>query len=413
MLTGTLMIRFISFAFFPLLMLAESLHAETPALNRIREILTSGEKQVRMVAFGDSVTGLYYHTGGRQAYGELLVEAIQQIRPESDLTLINAGRSGHSTANALGRIGQDVLAHKPHLVTVMFGLNDVAKLPIEAYRKNLVEIVRQCRARGAEVILCTPNAVLTTPERPLEKVFAYSEVTRAVAREMTVPLCDTYREMDALKARDPETWRLSMSDEIHPNFGGHRRLAESLAQTITGQKTTLEDKGPAAPHLGFTMARLKAGDAVKILAMPPFDTFVGEALRERFPGANVGGIPWPTEGLSRYLLMKDAAHRVRPLTPTLVFVAIPRSATADGREQFIRTQMWIASNSLSRGKREWDVVVVHPSVFEGEPTEEETDNDALIRRIVVNQDLPLLDRAPGDPRGAEEILREWLSSAAP
>ena len=42
MLTGTLMIRFISFAFFPLLMLAESLHAETPALNRIREILTSG-----------------------------------------------------------------------------------------------------------------------------------------------------------------------------------------------------------------------------------------------------------------------------------------------------------------------------------------------------------------------------------
>ena len=81
MLTGTLMIRFISFAFFPLLMLAESLHAETPALNRIREILTSGEKQVRVVAFGDSVTGLYYHTGGRQAYGELLVEAIQQIRP--------------------------------------------------------------------------------------------------------------------------------------------------------------------------------------------------------------------------------------------------------------------------------------------------------------------------------------------
>jgi hypothetical protein len=109
--------------------------------------------------------------------------------------------------------------------------------------------------------------------------------------------------------------------------------------------------------------------------------------------------------------MKDAAHRVRPLAPTLVLVAIPRNAAADDREQFIRTQMWIASNSLSRGKREWDVVVVHPSVFEGEPTDAEKENDALIRRIVANQDLPLLDRAPGDLRGAKEILREWLAAS--
>jgi lysophospholipase L1-like esterase len=398
------------FAFFSLL-LPSCLLAETPALTRIREVLASGEKQVRVVAFGDSVTGLYYHTGGRQAYGELLGEAIRQIHPQADIAFFNAGRSGHTTANALGRFGQDVLVHKPHLVTVMFGLNDVAKLPIEAYHKNLVEIVRQCRKSGAEVILCTPNAVLTTPERPLEKVFAYSEVTRAVAREMIVPLCDAYREMDALKTRDPEAWRLSMSDEIHPNFGGHRRLAETLAQTITGQKTILEDKGPAAPQLGFTMARLKAGESVKVLAMPPFDPLAADALREQFPGANVAGIPWPTEGLSRYLLMKDAAHRVRPLAPNLVVVAIPRSAKSDDREQFIRTQMWIASNSLSRGKREWDVVVVHPSVFEGEPTEAEKENDDLIRRIVVNQDLPLLDRAPGDARGAEEILREWIEKS--
>jgi len=402
-------LSFLSLLF--LLLPGSPLLAETPALTRIREVLTSGEKQVRVVAFGDSVTGLYYHTGGRRAYGELLGEAIRQIHPQAELTIINAGRSGHTTANALGRIGQDVLVHKPHLVTVMFGLNDVAKLPIEAYRKNLVEIVRQCRASGAEVVLCTPNAVLTTPERPLEKVFAYSEVTREVALEFTVPLCDTYREMESLKTRDPETWRLAMSDEIPPNYGGHRRIAEALAQTITGEETVLADELPAPPHLGFTMARLEAVEAVKVLAMPPCDTLIGDALRDLVPGANVGVVPWPTEGLSRYLLMKDAAHRVRPLAPTLVLVAIPRSAAADDHEQFIRTQMWIVSNSLSRGKREWDVVVVHPSIFEGEPTDVEKENDALIRRIVVNQDLPLLDRGPGDLRGAEEILREWLAAS--
>jgi len=405
------MIRLTVFAFATLL-LAASLHAETPALDRIREVLASGEKQVRIVAFGDSVTGLYYHTGGRQAYGELLVEAIRQIHPQAEIAFFNAGRSGHTTANALGRIGQDVFVHKPHLVTVMFGLNDVAKLPIEAYRKNLGDIVRQCRASGAEVILCTPNAVLTTPERPLEKVFAYSEVTRAVARELAVPLCDVHAELDRMKTNKPEEWRLAMSDEIHPNFGGHRRLAEFLAGTVTGKGTTLADTPPAPPHLEFTRARLKAGEPVKVLAMPPFDGLIGDALRDLSPGANVGVIPWPMSGQSRYLLMKDAAHRVRPLAPTLVIVAVPRGATADDREQFIRTQMWIASNSLSRGKREWDVLVVHPTVFEGEPTEEEKENDALIRRIVLNQDLPLLDRAEGDTRGADEVLREWLGESA-
>lgn len=409
------MTRLTLFAFLSLLLLLPgSLHAETAALMRIREVLASGEKQVRIVAFGDSVTGLYYHTGGRQAYGELLGEAIGQIHPQADIAFFNAGRSGHTTANALARIGQDVLVHEPHLVTVMFGLNDVAKLPIEAYRKNLIEIVRQCRKSGAEVILCTPNAVLTTPDRPLEKVFAYSEVTRAVARELAVPLCDVHAGLDRMKTDKPEEWRLFMSDEIHPNFGGHRRLAEFLAGTVTGKETTLADTPPAPPHLEFTRARLQAGEPVKVLAMPPFDGLIGDALREHSAGANVGVIPWPVTGLSRYLLMKDAAHRVRPLAPTLVIVAVPRSAAADDREQFIRTQMWIASNSLSRGKREWDVLVVHPAVFEGGGVSDgdgEEENDALIRRLVLNQDLPLLDRAPGDMRGADELLREWLGES--
>ena len=76
-------------------------------------------------------------------------------------------------------------------------------------------------------------------------------------------------------------------------------------------------------------------------------------------------IPWPTDGLDRHTLMKDSAHRVRPNVPDLVLLAISRKATAKDKEEFIRTQMWIAANSLSRGKREWDVVVVHPDVFEG------------------------------------------------
>lgn len=383
--------------------------ADTPALLRIREVIASGENEVRVVCFGDSVTGVYYHTGGRSAYPEVIRDAFKARHPESRVKVINAGKSGHTTTNGLGRIQQDVLVHKPHLVTVMFGLNDVAKGNIELYRKNLVEIVTKCRSAGAEVILCTPNAVSETPDRPITKVAAFAEVARAVAHQMSVPLADAHDSMGALRERDPETWRISMSDEIHPNLRGHHRLAETILGVIEGEAVALPDDKPVTAPISFTLAKLQKNLPVRVLAMPPFDGLAAEAVQSVHPGANVTVMPWPTEGMNRYTLMKDAAHRVRPLAPDLVIIAVPRSATAKDTEEFIRTQMWIAANSLSRGPREWDVIVVHPEVFEGPPSDGEKAHDHLIREIVPAQDLPLVDRR--DQREAAVIFREWLETA--
>jgi len=382
--------------------------AETPALLRVREVLDSGEQPVRIVCFGDSVTGIYYHTGGRSAYPELLEAALKARHPGTGLKVHNAGVSGHTTTNGLARLQQTVLVHEPHLVTVMFGLNDVAKGTPELYRKNLVEIVRRCRAARAEVILCTPNAVAETPDRPVAEVAAFAGIARSVAAELEVPLCDPHGSLEALRENAPEDWRLSMSDEIHPNLRGHRRLAESLLLTIEGEEVTLPDTTPVAAPLSFTLTKLKSKLPLKVLAMPPFDGLVAGALQAKVAGASVSVTPWPVEGLDRPGLMKDASHRVRAMAPDLVVIAVPRKAAAKDREEFIRTQMWIASNSLSRGKREWDVAVVHPDVFEGPGSGADEENGALIRSIVPAQDLPLLDRADGDGREAGALLEEWI-----
>lgn len=384
--------------------------ADTPALLRIREVIASGENEVRVVCFGDSVTGVYYHTGGRSAYPEVIRDALKTRHPESRVKVINAGKSGHTTTNGLGRIQQDVLVHRPHLVTVMFGLNDVAKGSIDLYRKNLIEIVTKCRSAGAEVILCTPNAVSETPDRPIAKVAAFAEVARAVAGQLSVPLADPHASLGTLRESDPETWRLSMSDEIHPNLRGHRRLAETILGVIEGEAVALPDDKPAPAPLSFTLAKLQKNLPVKVLAMPPFDGLAAEAIQSVQPGANVTVMPWPTGGMNRYTLMKDAAHRVRPLTPDLVIIAVPRAATSKDSEEFIRTQMWITANSLSRGSREWDVIIVHPEVFDGPPSDGEKAHDHLIREIVPAQDLPLVDRR--GQGGAAETLREWLANAA-
>lgn len=355
--------------------------AQDSALPKLDQELASGERPVKIVCFGDSVTGLYYHTGGVRTYTDMLGIALRQIHTKADVTMINAGISGHTTVNALARIEKDVLSHHPDLVTVMFGLNDMVKVPVEGYRKNLIEIVRQCRAAGAEVILCTPNAVITTPNRPVEKLIEYCEVVRAVAREYQVPLSDSFAEFEAFGKREPDAWRLTLSDEIHPNMAGHKRIAEQIARTITGKAASLAAIGPPGSALERTAEKLKAGNLIKVLAMPPFDGWVTEALARVVPGAKIEVVSWPIKGMSLFELRKDASHRVRPMKPDLVLIAVPRSASAESRESFIHDQMWIANYSQSFGKKEWDVVVIHPSLAEPNSDASESENDALIRSI--------------------------------
>ena len=85
------------------------------------------DQAVKIVCFGDSVTGVYYHTGGRRAYTAMVGVALSGAFPKAGVTAINAGISGNTTADGLKRMQKDVLAHKPDLVTVMFGLNDMVR----------------------------------------------------------------------------------------------------------------------------------------------------------------------------------------------------------------------------------------------------------------------------------------------
>ena len=65
------------------------------------------------------------------------------------------------------------------------------------------------------------------------------------------------------------------------------------------------------------------------------------------------------------------------------------------------------NSSLSFGAGGWDCVVVHPAVFEPDPSPDDG-RDALVRKLVGAQDLPLIDRRPEEKRPAKELLRDWL-----
>lgn len=370
-----------------------------------RSRLLSGEP-LKVVCFGDSVTGVYYHTGSRRAYTDMLEIALRRIAGHTNVEAINAGISGHTTVNGLSRIDRDVLSHRPDLVTVMFGLNDMTRVSLDDYRANLRTIVQKCRRIGAEVILATPNNVIDTPARPSQKLISYCDAVREVGRELDVPVSDTFQQLSARRVIDPFGWRLLMSDAIHPNMAGHQEIAVQLAQSITGLNLSLADVPPSQPALLQTKSRIRAGQKVRVLAMAPYDSVIRSSMQADYPELQVDVTAWPVDGRTLAQLEQDAKNRVRALKPDLVLIAVPPSATAESDEAFAGSYAWTMNWSLNFGYPTWDCVVVHPSVSgSGDLSESRAE---LIRRLVRAQDLHLIDRKPGDSRKPAEVIADWL-----
>ncbi|MDP1572805.1 MAG: arylesterase [Thiobacillus sp.] len=163
-----------------------------------------------IVAFGDSLTH------GTGAASDTTYPAV--LATLTGHTVINAGVPGDTTASGLQRLPVVLAEHKPRLVLLCLGGNDMLrKQPAAATKNNLRLLVQTIRASGAEVVL------IGVPE---PKVFGGApDFYARVAEEMQLPLeQDIFN--DVLKDN-----RLK-SDPIHANAAGYRRVAERLAEFL-------------------------------------------------------------------------------------------------------------------------------------------------------------------------------------
>lgn len=394
-----------------LLLAALSTASSLPAATGLKTTarLEAGREPVRIVCVGDSITGIYYHTGSRRAYPELLELALRRLYPRAELTVFNAGLSGDSTTGALVRLDRDVIARQPHLVTVMFGMNDVVKIPLADFQRNLREICARVRQAGAEVLLCTQNTVTETEARPSARLAEYTQAIRDLAREESIGLVDVHASFAALQAAQPEAWSLLSSDEIHPGMHGHRRFASAIAEAISGKAISLADVGPPTPSLPHTFARLREGKPVKVLAMPPLDQIIAPALRQIYPQAEVTVTSWPTDGRTMAQL-EASAKEVRAQAMDLVLIAIPPQATAENPAKYQWHYNWIMNWSLNFGPPSWDVVALPPSTISPQLNADEQELDQLARVLIAGKDLPTLSRSSGDRAPLAALLATWLAA---
>jgi lysophospholipase L1-like esterase len=99
------------------------------------------------------------------------------------------------------------------------------RVPLDAYERNLRELVRLARARGAQPVLLTRPYRRSEPlPAPLAALPRYNEAVRAAAAETATPCLD----LDQQLAGDDT----SFVDAVRPSPAGLRRVAEALLRHL-------------------------------------------------------------------------------------------------------------------------------------------------------------------------------------
>lgn len=392
--------------------------ASTPLADRI----AAGE-ETRIVCFGDSITGIYYHTGGHRAWSHLLGDQLLRAWPGARLIMINAGVSGNTTADALARVEADVLAHRPHMVVMKFGMNDTARLSPEVFRANLHALCERIRGSGSDLLLLTPNAVEPGDAgRPPEKVAAYATIVREVGRERGLPVADVHAAFAAVQASTPADWLRLMSDTIHPNLRGHALIAGTAAAALTGRPIGPAQIPPRRDSSRTAFARtrekLQAGQPVRVLAMAPLDTVITAAIRQAYPNAVLHVTRWEAAGKSLATLEADASaegwmkyrSQAGLTPPDLVLVAVPASAEPTPGVPYYRTFGGLLNRAQWFDGTGWDCVVVLPSVVQGALTLAEAEREQIALAAARDKDVPVVERAGGDAANAVTLLARSFQS---
>jgi acyl-CoA thioesterase-1 len=197
------------------LVLAVALGATTPGL-----------AEVRILAFGDSLTAGY---GLPEAEGFVpQLEAWLHAHGAPDVTVVNGGVSGDTSAGGLARIGW-ALEGDVDGVIVALGANDMLRgLDTGAMRENLDAILDAIDARGVPALLAGLPA---PPNYGPEYRKAFKAAFRELAAEHDAIYVSSF--LGGMSGRGVrEVLRLMQDDGMHPNARGVAANVEAIGPAV-------------------------------------------------------------------------------------------------------------------------------------------------------------------------------------
>ena len=207
----------------------------------------------RICFLGDSIT--------KQAQWNKVVQDYYYTRfPDRRFAFINAGIAGDTASGCLSRLDEDVIAQKPDVITVMFGMNDVGRgfyvtnpTPQQIERRNAmlaryeeklpqISEVFARKLPAAKVCWVTPSPYdeFARIEKPAQygcgkALENCAEIVRRHAASRGDRLCELYAPMAEFNAReraaDPSFTTLCGVDRIHPAAAGGFFMAQTILKS--------------------------------------------------------------------------------------------------------------------------------------------------------------------------------------
>jgi len=169
----------------------------------------------RLLVFGDSLVA-GYNLPPDASYPAQLDKALK-ARGITDVTVLNAGVSGDTTAAALSRLDWS-LADRPTHVLVELGANDMLRgLAPEQARTNLDAIITKLKQANLPVLLA---GMLAAPNLGADYGKRFNAMYPELAQKHGVPLYPFF--LDGVAA-DP---KLNLGDGIHPTREGVAVIVE-------------------------------------------------------------------------------------------------------------------------------------------------------------------------------------------
>lgn len=239
---------------------------------KIVELLKAKQEDLRAnppvtIAFlGDSVTqgcfecyldqndGIETVFDYSNAYSTRVREILNRMYPKVQVNVINSGISGDSAVRGVLRVERDVLAYRPDLAVISYGLNDsmggLEKL--DNYTEALAKIFASLQEAGVETVfltqnfMCSMDSPLLSNEYPKLKriaqkaqiiqndgvLKAYFEAAKRICAEYGVRVCDLYTIWEKMSAAGVNTTDLLSNYINHPIREYHVYAAIKLVETF-------------------------------------------------------------------------------------------------------------------------------------------------------------------------------------
>jgi lysophospholipase L1-like esterase len=201
------------------------------------------QKGTRVLFQGDSITD--GNRGRNQdpnhilghGYAFIVAAKCGAAFPELDLTFLNRGISGNKVTDLAGRWQQDTLDLKPDVLSILIGVNDNGKVPLDEYEAVYDRLLTDARAANPKLrlVLCEPftlpvGGVKARWESWRAELKQRQEIVARLAHKHKAVLVRFQAAFDAACAKaPPEYW---IWDGVHPTYAGHQVMADEWVHAI-------------------------------------------------------------------------------------------------------------------------------------------------------------------------------------